>query len=657
MGQLSDANPVWQPPRQAVETTAIGRFMSACAGKYGFKPDYAALHRWSVAQPGEFWAEVAGYTGLRFGREADQVFAPGVSLRDARWFAGATLNYTENVLRGTTDHVAIIFCDERGRRTELTRAELTMQVRRVAESLLQLGVERGDRVAAMLPNCPEAAVIMLAAAAIGAVFSSCSPDFGVRAVLERFGQIGPKVLVGCDGYSYGGKSIDCLDKLIELKRGLPDLKETVLVSFLYDELSTADVQREQGMHAFSALLSAEGIDEFPQLPFEHPLFIMYSSGTTGAPKCIVHSAGGTLIQHLKEHVLHTDLGSADRLLYFTTCGWMMWNWLIGALASGVTVVLYDGSPAYPDASGLWRHVATERVTVLGTSPRFLLATQQADVLRDVLTDNRFDLSNLRTVLSTGSPLPAESYDFVKANLPRVQLCSISGGTDIISCFVLGNPLLPVYRGEIQSLGLGMDVDVADAHGVSVRGAPGELICRQAFPSMPLCFWNDPDGRIYEQAYFRHYPNCWRQGDLAEMTVHGGVIIYGRSDTVLNPGGVRMGTAEVCEPALAVDGVVDALAVGQRRDNDERVVLFVVTASNCSLTDDMRERIRRSIAHAASPRHVPAIILEVADIPRTISGKAMELAVRAIIHGEDVPNSASLANPEALQYFMNRPELA
>jgi acetoacetyl-CoA synthetase len=653
MGQSSNDNPLWLPSPQAAAETAMGRFMSACADQYGIRADYASLHRWSVAQPAEFWADVARFTRLRFGREPDQVFVPGVTMRDAHWFVGATLNYAENLLRGDDDDVAIIFCDERGRRTTMSRSELTLQVRQLAQALSDLGVNCGDRVVAMLPNCPEAAVTMLAAAAIGAVFSSCSPDFGTQAILDRFGQIEPKVLFGCDGYSYGGKRIDCLKKLIELQNKIPGLQETVLVSFLHDEDSPSDGRREDNLHPFAALLSGDGLTEFPQLPFEHPLFVMYSSGTTGIPKCIVHSAGGTLVQHLKEHVLHTNLGRHDRLLYFTTCGWMMWNWLIGALASGATVVLYEGSPAYPDALTLWRHVENEKVTVFGTSPRFLLATQKAHVLRN----SEFDLDSLRTVLSTGSPLSAESYDFVATNLPHVQLCSISGGTEIISCFVLGNPLLPVYRGEIQSPGLGMAVDVVDADGSSVREKPGELICRQAFPSMPLGFWNDTDGVVYQQTYFQPYPDCWRQGDLAEITSHDGIVIYGRSDTVLNPGGVRMGTAEICAPALSVDGVIDAIAVGQRQGSDERVVLFVVTAKNQSLNDEMCARIRQTISQSTSPRHVPAVILEVADIPRTVSGKAMELAVRAVIHGEDVPNRGSLANPEALQYFKNRPELA
>lgn len=650
MGQSASIRPVWVPAENAVEQTAMGQFMSTCAARYGFSADYASLHRWSIEDPERFWNEVAQFSGLRLSVPAKQIYRPGGAMRDARWFVGAELNYAENILRADHTGTAIVFCDERGRRRELSRAELAEQVAQVAWSLRKLGLQPRDRVAAVLPNCPEAVVLMLATAAVGAVFSSCSPDFGAPAILDRFEQIRPKIFVGCDGYSYGGKPIDCREKLAHVAELLPQLQHRVLLSFLHE---SGERSLPEKFTSFDNLLSANKLIDFPQLPFEHPLFIMFSSGTTGKPKCIVHSAGGTLVQHLKEHLLHTDLGKDDRLFYFTTCGWMMWNWLVGALATGATILLYDGSPFFPHALSLWRLVEQERVSVFGTSPRFLRVTE----LEELLQQESLSLKSLRTVLSTGAPLPAESFAFVSRELgARVQLCSISGGTDIISCFVLGNPLLPVYSGEIQSPGLGMAVEVFDKDGSPVIGAKGDLVCTEAFPSMPLGFWGDEQGSQYQKAYFSHHPGSWTQGDIAERTTHGGFTIYGRSDAVLNPGGVRMGTAEVSDPALTVAGVVDAVAIGQRTAGGERIVLFVVTAEGVSLGVELCARIREAIKTAASPRHVPELILEVADIPRTMSGKTVELAIRAVIHGEDVPNRDSLANPEALQYFSNRPEL-
>jgi len=643
--------PVWKPAEDGAAKTAMGKFMLACAERYDFAANYDSLHRWSIENPGNFWSEVAAFTGIKFSRQpGKKVFSAGDSITDACWFSGALLNYAENQLSHADNSLALIFRDERGRRRELSRAELSLQVKQIAQSLLDLGVRPGDRVAAILPNCPEAIVAMLGAASIGAVFSSCSPDFGEQAILDRFGQIEPKVLFGCDGYSYAGKRIDCRHTLAAVVESLPDAPHTVLVAFLDDQ---PDMPRRLEVIPFGSLLQGDGITEFAQLPFDHPLFVMFSSGTTGKPKCIVHSAGGTLIQHLKEHVLHTDLKAGDRLFFFTTCGWMMWNWLAGALASGATLVLFDGSPFYPDPGTLWRLAEEEKVNVFGTSPRFLISSE-----REGLPDNKgFDLGALRSILSTGSPLPGECYDFVHDAVgEQVQLCSMSGGTDIISCFVLGNPLLPVYRGEIQAPGLGMAVDVLDNSGNSVREQPGELVCVKPFPSMPLGFWND-DGSRYLAAYFDLFPGIWAQGDIAEISSHGGVIIYGRSDATLNPGGVRIGTAEVCGPALTIEGVKDAIAVGQRKGGDERIILFVVLAEGRQLDDAFRSDIQSAILNSASPRHVPSVIASVPEIPVTISGKSVEIAVRAAIHGEDVLNKGSLANPEALQYFRNRPELA
>ncbi len=629
----------------------MGAFLSACADKYRLAGDYHALHRWSVEQPGEFWGELANFCDVKFSQPADEIFVAAPTLQAARWFVGARLNYAENVLRHADARPALICRDETGRRQQVSRAELAARVRDLAASLRAAGLQPGDRVAAILPNGPEAVVIMLAAAAIGAIYTSCSPDFGAPAIVDRFAQTAPKILFGCDGYSYAGKRIDCRAGFAAVAAQLPGLQQRVLVRY-------ADLPDEPdnigGFTDFAELFTGELLQEFVQLPFDHPLFIMYSSGTTGKPKCIVHSAGGTLLQHLKEHVLHTGLRDGERLFYFTTCGWMMWNWLVGALATGAAILLYDGSPFFPGQQSLWQMARDEQVTVFGTSPRFLRATARADVF----PDRTLHLPRLRTILSTGSPLPAESYDFVRDRIgPVVQLCSISGGTDIISCFVLGNPLLPVRRGEIQSAGLGMAVDVFDSSGKPLRGQAGELVCTRPFPSMPLGFWGDPDGTQFEHSYFRKFAGCWAQGDLAVMTDAHSFRILGRSDATLNPGGVRMGSAEIVDPAMTVAGIADAVAVGQRTAAGERVVLFVVTAAGVELDDELRATVNAAIRAAASPRHVPAKILEVADIPRTVSGKTVELAIRAVIHGEDVPDTGALANPEALQYFAHRAELA
>ncbi|MBT8421802.1 MAG: acetoacetate--CoA ligase [Gammaproteobacteria bacterium] len=632
---------VWNPPADAMTVTPMGRFLSRCVSQYGVTPEYPALYRWSLDKPAEFWLAVAGFTQLRFSSPPEIVFAPGSEMREARWFIGARLNYAENLLRGPVDDVAIIFRDEQNRRQQLTRGQLSRRVRQLAKALQRAGVEPGDRVAAVLPNCPAAVISMLATTAIGAVFSSCSPDFGADAIVDRFGQIGPRVLFVCDGYKYSGKRIDCASKFAEVAARLNDVQHVITVNFLDDAPAAV-----AGDSLFSDWLGGEELQEFPQFEFAHPLFIMYSSGTTGRPKCIVHGAGGTLLQHAKEHVLHTGLRSGERLFYFTTCGWMMWNWLVGALASGATVVLFDGAPLHPTPDSLWHVIAAEKVTVFGASPRFLQASERAGV-----PDSSADLSSLHTILSTGAPLPPERYDYLHRLFgDRVQLCSISGGTDLISCFVLGNPLLPVRRGEIQSPGLGMAVDVFAGNGEPLPTGQGELVCTQAFPSMPLGFWNDADGSRYVDAYFTRFPGVWTQGDLAARTHSGGFIISGRSDSVLNPGGVRIGSAEVCAPALSVAGVSDALAAGLRVADDEQIILFVVPDTGAVIDDDCCEKIRAAIRAAASPRHVPARIYAVPDLPRTISGKTSELAVRAAINGEAVANTGALANPEALQYF-------
>jgi acetoacetyl-CoA synthetase len=486
---------------------------------------------------------------------------------------------------------------------------------------------------------------------MGAVFSSCAPEFGEQAIINRLEQIKPRVLFVCDGYSYGGKHFQILEKVRAVTAQIESIQSVVVVPFLEDQ---PDITTDGAMLLFNDFLISGSVPEYAQLPFDHPLFILYSSGTTGKPKCIVHGAGGTLLQHLKELVLHTNLSSADTIFYYTNCGWMMWNWLVSALATQANVVLYDGSPVYPEPDSLWRMVAEEGVTVFGTSPGFLLAGEKAGVKPKLPGLN----TRLHTILSTGAPLAPESFDYVRNNVGRdIHLSSIAGGTDLISCFALGNPLLPVYRGELQCFGLGMAVNVFDSAGQPVLQQTGELVCTQPFPSMPIGFWNDPDGQYYSQAYFEHFPGVWAHGDLAEITEHAGLVISGRADAVLNPGGVRIGSAEVCGPVLMLKDVVDCIAVGQHWQGDVRIVLFVVLAKSVLLDQSLKDRIAAQIRNAASPRHVPAVILEVADIPRTLSGKPLELVVRAIIHGEPVQNIDTIANPDALAYFQDRPELA
>ena len=612
--------------------------------------DWFALHAWSVKAPADFWSALVDFADIRFSSPAEVVLADGQMMPGARWFVGSQLNFAENLLGRVQHGGPLIFRDERGRRRELSRSELVHKVAELAAGLRAAGIQPGDRVAAILPNCPEAVIAMLAAASVGAVFSSCSPDFGASAISGRFGQIAPRILIVCDGYSYNGQQINTLTRVTQIAQSLSGLEHVVVVPFLHDHPEVGEVPAAILIDDF---IVPDSAPEYLQLPFDHPLLIMYSSGTTGIPKCIVHGAGGTLLQHVKELLLHTDLDAADVILYFTTCGWMMWNWLVSALATDATVILYDGSPTYPDDDSLWILVAEESVTVFGTSPRFLTATEKAGVRP---AEQRPEWC-LRAILSTGAPLAAESYEFVRDYVgSSVQLSSISGGTDIISCFALGNPLLPVYAGEIQSPGLGMAVAVFDDAGKPVAADVGELVCTSPFPSMPLGFWNDPDGKQYRVGYFERFPGLWAHGDIAEFTSHGGLIIHGRSDTVLNPGGVRIGTAEVCAPALTLDDVVDCIAIGQRWQNDVRIILFVVLRCGLNMGDPLRERIRMAIKIAASPRHVPAKILQVEAVPRTISGKPVELAVRAVVHGEPVVNMAAIANPAALEGFRDRQEL-
>ena len=673
---LDQNAPLWAPaPAQARQTQLYAFYQSAARQWVGTPtPDapYSRWHDWSCDRPEQFWATVWDDAGVLAESRGDSVLpwddvlvggarmAPPSTDAGPSWFPGARLNFAENLLRHRGPELALIFRDERGRRRTITRDALVEQVAALAATLHALGVRPGDRVAGFLPNIPEAVTAMLAAAACGAVWSSCSPDFGAKGVLDRFGQITPRVLFAADGYTYAGKAIDLVARVADIAEAIPELEHVVLIPFLRDSIDAASIAAVRGGVRWSDCLarSAGAALHCEQLPFNHPLYVMYSSGTTGLPKCMVHGAGGTLLQHLKEHRLHVDLRAGERIFYFTTCGWMMWNWLVSALATGATVVLYDGSPmppSQPDA--LWTLAAEEHVSVFGTSAKFL-AMSEKEGMQPARTH---DLSVMRTILSTGSPLAEHSYDFVYRSVrDGVHLASISGGTDLISCFALGNPTLPVWRGELQCRGLGMAVDVFDAAGHSVSGEAGELVCTKPFPSMPVAFWNDADGAAYRAAYFDHYPNVWRHGDWAAITAHDGLVIYGRSDATLNPGGVRIGTAEIYRQVEQLEEILESVVVGQEivveGSADVRIVLFVRLRAGAVLNDALRDTLRRRIREAASPHHVPKVIVQVADIPRTISGKITEMAVRDVIHGRVVKNTDALANPAALDLYRNLPEL-
>jgi acetoacetyl-CoA synthetase len=648
--------PLWTPSAKAVAASNMSAFADFVNERHGLSPgDYEALHAWSVAAPELFWDAIWDFTGV-IGEKGTRVLLDAEKMPGAKFFPDARLNVAENLLRGEGGDVALLFNNEGEMAAPVTRDALRRDVARFAAVLKGWGVGAGDRVAAFMPNCPETIVAMLATASIGAVFSSCSPDFGVKGVLDRFGQIEPKVLVACDGYRYAGKVLPAHDKLGEIVAGLPSLEHVAIVPFIGEGKKAIAKAGD-----WPALLASapDAPLSFARLPFSHPLYIMYSSGTTGIPKCIVHSAGGTLLQHLKEHRLHCDIRPGETLFYFTTCGWMMWNWLVSGLAAGATLALYDGSPFAPDERVLFDYIDAARITVFGTSAKFIDAVKKSG-LRPRETH---DLSSMRMILSTGSPLVPESFDFVYRDIKTdVALCSISGGTDIVSCFVLGSPLLPVWRGEIQAKGLGMAVEVWDEEGKPLaagqgEASKGELVCTRPFPSMPAGFWNDPDGAKYRSAYFERFPGVWCHGDYAEITSHGGIVIHGRSDATLNPGGVRIGTAEIYAQVEQLPEIQEALAIGQDWQGDVRVVLFVAMREGAQLNAAMEKRIRDKIRTGASPRHVPAKIVAVTDIPRTKSGKITELAVRDIVHGREVKNREALANPEALALYRDLPELA
>jgi acetoacetyl-CoA synthetase len=705
---MSDAMLLWTPDSGRIGRSQMHFFMQKMAAKYGFAPDYVSMHRWSVTHRDQFWGEMFGYAGIKNSRPATSVES-GSGMLDTRWFAGLEFNFAEHLLRFDDDRVAIEAEDEIGRTRTITYRQLRAEVAGLAAALQKTGLQKGDRVGAFMPNLPETIIAMLATASVGAIFSSCSPDFGIDGVIDRFGQIEPKILVAADAYSYNGKTIDLLERVGGIADRISSISHVIMVPFIGthpkldairgavswthfvgnaapgpipdNESSQAGRPLPPGSHRApelpvreqggDALITDQRLPEdpparahrapeisvreqggepliFEQVSFDHPLYIMYSSGTTGVPKCIVHGQGGTLLQHMKELMLHCDLRRDDVIFYFTTCGWMMWNWLVSSLGVGATIVLYEGSPTYPTADRLWQLAERLGITVFGTSPKFVTACEKAGLK----PARQHELTKLRAVLSTGSPLTIENfrwvYDNVKQNL---QLSSICGGTDIISCFMLGNPILPVYAGEIQCIGLGMDVHAFDENGQPVIGEKGELVCCSPFPSQPVGFWNDRDGSKYREAYFDAYPDVWRHGDFIEITPRGSVIVYGRSDATLNPGGVRIGTAEIYRQVESIEEIVDSVVVGKNvADGDVEICLFVVLREGLILDAALEQKIRKRIAEGATKRHVPRHIKQVTAIPYTISGKKVELAVQRMLHGQPVPNRDALANPQALDQY-------
>ena len=645
---------LWRPDAARIQASRMDRFRREINQRFNLElADYADLHRWSIEQRPAFWETLAETFDVRWHHSPMKPLDEGPGMPDARWFPGATLNFAEHLLRRRGDGTALVSVREDGQRFTLSHAELATQVAGLQRAFRAAGIGVGDRVAACMPNTWQTVVAMLAATSLGAVWSSSSPEFGTQGIVERFGQIEPKLLLVCAGYQYAGKALSQVDKINEVLAALPDLEQLLVVPYSNTTVGLDAFATQATTSLWDDFYQPGGEPAFVRLSFDHPLYILYSSGTTGVPKCIVHSAGGVLLQHLKEHGLHNDLGADDCLFYYTTCGWMMWNWLVSGLALGATLVLYDGSPFHPGPQRLLDLIDAEGISVFGTSAKYLAALEQAGLQ----PRQSHRLERLRLLLSTGSPLSPHSYDYVYREVKEdICLVSMSGGTDIVSCFVLGNPTLPVRRGVIQCKGLGMAVEVWNDQGQAVLEEKGELVCTRHFPAIPLGFWNDPDGERFQAAYFSQFDGVWCQGDYAEEFAEGGLAIHGRSDAVLNPGGVRIGTAEIYRQVEKVEQVLDSVAIGQQWQHDVRVVLFVRLAEGVTLNDALQAQIRKVIRDNTSARHVPAVIVQVADIPRTISGKIVELAVRNVVHGLPVKNTDALANPQALEHFRDRTEL-
>ena len=644
---------LWKPSEEQIKNSNMYRFMNFINEKHGQNfEDYGPLHEWSVANIPEFWGAMWEFADIVASKPYAEVVDDLTKMPGARWFSGARLNFAENLLRYRDDRVALVFKGEGQPSTRMTYAELYDEVARIAKSLQESGVQSGDRVVGFMPNMPASIIAMLAAASIGAAWSSCSPDFGIKGVLDRFGQIKPKILFTANGYSFKGKKIDSLERIANILKELPSIAKVVVVPYTEPEPDISGIPNAVHYKDFRSAESGLEI-QFQQLPFDHPLYIMYSSGTTGLPKCMVQSGGGILIHHLKELMLHTDLKREDTIFYFTTCGWMMWNWLTSSLAVGATLVLFDGNPFHPHPGALWEMAQDEKVTVFGTSAGYIAALQNAGVKPGVT----YDLTPLRAVLSTGSPLSIEGFEFIYNEVKSdLQLASIAGGTDLNGCFALGNPMGPVYAGELQCRGLAMDVQAYDENGEAVVNQQGELVCCKPFPSMPIYFWDDPDGKKYYNAYFDVYPDIWRHGDFVIVSERGGVVMHGRSDATLNPGGVRIGPAEIYRQVGRMDEIEDSVVIGQNWKNDVRVILFVQLAAGNELTVELKNKIKQTIRSNASPRHVPAKILSVPAVPYTLNMKKVELAVKNVIEGKPVLNKDALSNPEALDYYADLKEL-
>ncbi len=639
---------LWEPDLQQAQQSRIFHFLEAVNKEFSLGLEtYSQLYNWSVEHYKDFWEFYSRYSGIKFHKPAREILS-SPKMPGGRWFVGAELNYAENLLGGRPDKIAVIAKREGQPVSRLTYGELSYQAAKFAAALKRCGIQPGDRIAGYLPNIPETLIAMLGSASIGAVWSSCSPDFGTQGVKDRFGQIEPKILIAADGYTYNGKPYPLLDTINAVVADAVSLEHIIVIPVLEDSVRKQSISF-RSVYTWEEFARGETMDDFKfqPFPFNHPLFIMFSSGTTGLPKCIVHGAGGTLLQHHKEHALHTNIGPEDVVFYYSTCGWMMWNWLVSVLAQQATIVLYEGSPAYPSLNVLWELIEETRITVFGTSPKFLSIHQDQSLIPKSIAD----LQSLKTILSTGSPLDKESFRWVYKNVKsNLQLSSISGGTDIISCFMLGNPLLPVRAGEIQCLGLGMDVVALDDRNNPVTNQKGELACRLPAPSMPLSFWQDPDDRKYKQAYFDKVPGVWIHGDFIEIKEHGGVIVYGRSDATLNPGGVRIGTAEIYRIVEKLDEVLDSLVIGIEEDKDIRMMLFVVLGEGQMLDKALEKKIKSALRKEATPRHVPHEMYRVREIPRTLNGKKVELTVRNLFRGESVYNKTALVNPECLDEY-------